>query len=524
MTKLFPFCLTRRGFLGATAATAGATAFNGLLSSLALAEGTKELVWAKPLETTQLDPHTSILGSSWQLLHLVYSSLVDVDGELKPIPALAESWTEESPTSHVFKLRDGVKFSDGSPLTVDDVIGSIMRVRDPKTGSFWQRPIGPISGCEAVDGNRVRLHLETPHAPLLPALAATMASILPMHKLRDASFDPTKAMLGTGPFMVAEHVQDDHWILERNPHYWQEGLPHIERITIRIVPNDNARIAMLSDGSVDVASFEASPDAPLLLQNVPGLDVRVETSTNYYFLGLNAVSENSPFTSDKLRQAVALSLDREQIKDIALGGVGDPTAAMAPAFKACDTGVLPFFNHDLERAKALVAEAGAEGKTFELLVRNIPADIQMAQVIKQGVSEIGLDASIAVVDEGIWVKRAWVDNPSEFQAMISWYAGYADPAIATLWWNPELAGFTAGHVKDNPQINQLIEKAYQTSGEQRRAVLQELCSAIDASANVIPLVTRQDTIAVRSGRLLGLTKQIEGYVHTLRGIEDAELR
>jgi len=524
MTKLIPFCLTRRGFLGATAATVGATAFNGFLSSLVLAEGTNELVWAKPLETTQLDPHTSILGSSWQVLHLVYSSLVDVDGELKPTPALAESWTEESPISHVFKLRRGVKFSDGSDVTVDDVIGSIMRVRDPKTGSLWQRPIGPIKGCEAVGDHSVRLLLETPHAPLLPALAATMASVLPMSKLKDGSFDPTKSMLGTGPFMVAEHVQDDHWILERNPHYWQKGLPHIERITIRIVPNDNARIAMLSDGSVDVASFEASPDAPLLLQNVSGLDVRVETSTNYYFLGLNAVSESSPFTSDKLRQAVALSLDRDQIKNIALGGVGDPTAVMAPAFKACETAALPLFNRDLERAKALVAEEKAQGTTFELLVRNIPADIQMAQVIKQGVSEIGLDANIAVVDEGIWVKRAWVDNPSEFQAMISWYAGYADPAIATLWWNPKLAGFTAGHVRDNPQINQLIDKAYQTTSEQRGTLLQELCSAIDASANVIPLVTRQDTIATRSGRIVGLTKQVEGYVHTLRGIEEAELK
>lgn len=523
MQTLYPFHLTRRAFLGAAAAAAGVGAMSGLMSS-ALADGKKELVWAKPLETTQLDPHTSILGSSWQVLHLIYSSLVDVDGELKPIPALAESWTEESPTSYLFKLRQGIKFSDGSPLSVQDVIGSIMRVRDPKTGSFWQRPIGPIKQCEAVDDRNVRLLLEEPHAPLVPALAATMASILPMSKLKDGSFDPTKTMLGTGPFMVVEHVQDDHWILERNPYYWQSGLPHIDRITIRIVPNDNARIAMLSDGSADIASFEASPDAPLLLQNVPGLDIGVERSTNYYILGLNAVSESSPFTSDKLRQAVALSLDREQIKNIALGGVGDPTAVMAPAFKACDTATLPLFTRNVDRAKALVAEAGAGGKAFELLVRNIPADIQMAQVIKQGVAEIGLVANIAVVDEGIWVKRAWVDNPSEFQAMISWYAGYADPAISTLWWNPGLAGFTAGHVKDDPHIDQLIDKAYQTSGDGRASVLQELCAAIDSSANVIPLVTRQDTIAFRTGRIEGLTKQVEGYVHTLRGIERADVK
>lgn len=524
MIEQAKFLFSRRAFLNATMAAAGTMAVPHILSGAAQAQSVKELIWAKPLETTQLDPHTSILGSSWQVLHLVYSSLVDVDGDLRPIPALAESWAEESPTSYLFNLRQGLKFSDGSEVTIDDVVGSIMRVRDPATGSFWQRPIGPISKCEAVGDRGIRITLEHPHAPLLPALAATMASILPMSKLKDGSFDPSKAMLGTGPFMVTEHVQDDHWVLERNPHYWEEGLPHIDRISVRIVPNDNARIAMLSDGSVDIASFEASPDAPLLLQNVPGIDVTVETSTNYYMMALNAVSETSPFVSAPLRKAVALSLDREQIKNIALGGVGDPTAVMARAFKACDTSALPNFARDLDRAKELVAEAGAEGKSFELLVRNIPADVQMAQVIKQGVSEIGLDASISVVDEGIWVKRAWVDNPSQFEAMISWYVGYADPAISTLWWNPVLAGFTAGHVKAEPEIDRLIDAAYQTVGGERAAILQRLCAAIDESANMIPLVTRQDTIAVRTGRVTGLTKQTEGYVHTLRGIEKAELK
>lgn len=87
-----------------------------------------------------------------------------------------------------------------------------------------------------------------------------------------------------------------------------------------------------------------------------------------------------------------------------------------------------------------------------------------------------------------------------------------------------LAGFTTGHVKADPEIDRLIDAAYQTVGGDRAAILQQLCAAIDESANMIPLVTRQDTIAVRTGRVTGLTKQTEGYVHTLRGIEKAELK
>lgn len=516
------FRINRRSLLALSGGTALLSA-SGLLGKPAWAQDAGQLVWAKPLETTQLDPHTSILGSSWQVLHLVYDSLVDVDGTLKPIPGLAETWEEESPLSYLFTLREGLMFSDGTPLTVEDVQGSLLRVVDPATGSFFARPLGPITAVDVVGSNQVRITLSAPHAPLLSALAATMASILPISKIADGTFDPTREMLGAGPYRVVEHVQDDHWLLERNPHYWQKGLPLIERILVRIVPSDNARIAMLSDGSVDIASFEAGPDAPLLLQSVPGIDVSVETSTNYYFLALNAVAEASPFRDERLRQAVALSLNREQIREFALGGVGDPTSVMAPAFAACDTSLLPLFNGDIERARALVAEAGAEGLTFELLVRNIPADIQIAQVIKQGVEQIGLATNIAVVDEGIWVTRAWVDNPSNFDAMISWYVGYGDPALSTLWWNPELAGFTAGHQAPVPALNELIEKAYQTVGPDRAPVLQDLCAAVDANANMIPLVTRQDTIAIRGGRLSGLPKQVEGYVHTLRGIEQADL-
>lgn len=123
MIEQAKFLLSRRAFLNATMAAAGTMALPHALSSVAHAQSVKELIWAKPLETTQLDPHTSILGSSWQVLHLVYSSLVDVDGDLRPIPALAESWVEESPTSYLFNLRQGLKFSDGSDVTTDDVVG-----------------------------------------------------------------------------------------------------------------------------------------------------------------------------------------------------------------------------------------------------------------------------------------------------------------------------------------------------------------------------------------------------------------
>ena len=299
------------------------------------AEGGR-ITWAKPLETTMFDPQTAILGSSWQLLHTVYDSLLDMDENLNLIPSLAESWEQTSPTTYVFTIRQDVKFSNGRDMTIDDAVGSIQRLLDPKTGSYWTLEMGDVKDVSRIDDRTMQIELNAPHTPLLHALSATMASVMPMEEINAGTFDASKEMLGTGPFMVQSHLQDDHWVLARNPHYWRPGLPKVDELMIRIMPSDQARIAGLRDGSVDIASFEASPDAPLLLQNIPNVQVNVEDVTNFYFFAMNAVWEESPFHNQKLRQAVALTIDRDTIRNIALGGAGEPTAAMAPAFDKCD--------------------------------------------------------------------------------------------------------------------------------------------------------------------------------------------
>lgn len=505
------------------AGLAGVGSLSGLLPRAARAAEGGTITWGKPLETKEFDPHISFLGSSWQLQHLVYDSLTDMDDNLNPVPSLAESWEQASPTSYIFHLREGPKFSNGRPVTADDAAGSIRRVFTTK-GAYWPLAIGPMKEVKTLSERSIRIDLERPHTPILDALSATLASVLPMKEIEAGEFDPSKGMLGSGPFMVENHAQDDHWVLKRNPHYWRAGLPKADKVIVRIIPTDQGLMAALRDGSIDIASFESSPDAPLLLSSIPNVEVVIEDVTNFYFLALNGVWEKSPFSNLKLRQAVALCLDRNQIRNFALGGVGDDSSVMAPAFQKCDTSKLANFTQDIDSAKKLVQDAGADGLTFELLVRSLPADVQMAQVVKQNVAAIGLNAEIAVVEEGTWVKRAWVDNPSIFQAMISWYAGYSDPSITPIWWNPAIAGFTKGHVESDEQLNGFLEQSHSLpQGAERDAALQQLCTRIDYLAHKIPLVTRKDTIAFRSDQINAKIDHVEGYVNTLRGIEEFTL-
>ena len=120
------------------------------------AEGGR-IIWAKPLEPKEFDPQVAILGSSWQLLHTVYDSLLDMDENLNLIPSLAESWEQVSPTSYVFTIRQGVKFSNGRDMTVDDAVGSIQRLLDPKTGSYWTLEMGDVKGVSKIDDRTMQI-------------------------------------------------------------------------------------------------------------------------------------------------------------------------------------------------------------------------------------------------------------------------------------------------------------------------------------------------------------------------------
>lgn len=210
------------------------------------------ITWGKPSEVLSTDAHLSADGTSWAMYYLVYDTLVTTTDDLKISPGLAESWEQPTPTTYIFKLRKNAAFSNGRPLTSEDVVGSLKRLVDPKLGSYAGRQIGDVKSVVALDDHTVKLELEQPNTAVLSVLSVSMTAIYPMEELENGTFDPTKEMLGSGPFMVAEHRQDESWTLVRNPHYWRQGYPIVDKLLVRIIQDDTARLAALRDGSVDV--------------------------------------------------------------------------------------------------------------------------------------------------------------------------------------------------------------------------------------------------------------------------------
>lgn len=486
------------------------------------------ITWGKPSELLGFDPHVESNGVSWQLLFLVYETLVSTGSNLEIQPGLASSWVQDSPTSYTFTLRSGAVFSNGRPVSTADVVGSLKRVMSPELASFWAAQLGPISDIVAVDDSTVRIELERPYVPLLAALANIQAAIVPMTELDAGTYDPTSEMLGSGPYMVVNHQQDQSWTFAANPYYPADMAPKVPTLSVEIIPDDSARIAALRDGRVDIATFE-SPDIPALLATIPNVETVVQATTNYYRLDVNALNPDSPFTDARLRQAMLLALDREAIANIALAGTTVPDYPMPRAFPQSDACAdLPTYSgtreERLERARALVAEVTGGGRASVQLIAS-PAVATfpfIAQVIQANLAEAGIDVEILQLPAAEWLERSF--STGEFQFALSWFAGYADPALVLSWWNPDFAQWNKVFLPPDPAIAGLIETAKSTpAGAERQATFRALCEKIDAQGGIVSIVGKPDIVGYRTDQLNARIHPAEGYFNTLKYLPEFTL-
>jgi len=469
------------------------------------------LTWAKPIEATVLDPTTSLLGSSWEILNVVYDRLVTLDDDLNVAPALATTWEETSPTHYVFTLRDDATFSNGRALTADDVVATFEHYLDPQSGSIAGALIGRDTKVGKVGDHQVEFTLSRPNVDFLQALTATFMSVLPMKEVESGEIDLEHDLLGTGSFMVDSHRENHEWVLKRNPHAWQK--PGLDSVTVRIVPDDSARLAALQDGSVDMATFDL-PDAPALLEGLPNTEVTVQDRTDYYLLQLNAISHPA-FKDVRVRQAIAYALDRDRIREVALAGQGEPTGPASSTFgdRSCDLSTMPTYQRDVAKARQLLEESGHGQLDFEIIFRG-EAFARIGQVVQQNLADIGVKVRLANLDEGVWLERAWLSNPSKMDASLSWYAGYGGPTLTMNWWNPGTAGFTAGLQQDDPAVNEAIAAAQQATTDPD-AALQSACETLATQANQIPIMTKPVTVAYRSDQVKATIAPADGIINPL---------
>jgi peptide/nickel transport system substrate-binding protein len=386
------------------------------------------LVVGNDEDAVGLDPHIAFAFASTNFYEHAYNGLIRFNAKMELEPDLAQSWEVVNPTTVVFTLRKGVRFHNGREMTAEDVRYSIERIRDPKTGSPVRSVYGSVERVEVVDPLTVRLHLKRPDASMLALMAGRASYVVPKEEV-DKHGNLQKVAVGTGPFKLVEHVPGDFARFVRNEQYFEKGLPYLDGFTIKVIKDESSRLAALRRGTVDLTWIKAT-EIEELARKEKGILSADTPEARHLYVWLN--TRQPPFDNVKLRQAVAASLNRQEIIDAVLMGRGKLTAAVPPAnppyaATAAEIETFPFYKQDLALAKKLLAEAG-HPKGFEFTLKTSPHSpdyVPAAQVMQRQLARAGITMKIEQMEWGALLKI--FREKANFQSIAFARIWYPDP-------------------------------------------------------------------------------------------------
>ncbi len=418
-----------------------------------------------------LDPHLSVAFASSNYYEHVYNGLLRFNARMELEGDLAASWEIPDPRTYVFKLRRGVKFHNGREMTAEDVRYSIERIRDPKNGSVVRSVYATVDKVEVPDASTVRLKLTRPDAALLGMLATRASYVVPKEEVEKHG-TLQKVAIGTGPFKLAEYVPGSHTRYVRNDQYHEAGLPYLDGFTIQVIKDESSRLAALRKGTVDVTWIKAT-EIEELARKEKGISSADTPEARHLYVWLN--TRQAPFNNVKLRQAVAASLNRQEIIDTVLLGRGKLTTAIPPAtvpfvLSPAETAALPFYKPDVAAAKKLMAEGG-QPNGFEFTLKtsaHSPDYVPAAQVMQRQLAKAGITAKIEQVEWGALLNLARTGG--EFHSVAFARIWYPDPEGYTYDTLHSKGSFNVGGYA-NPDSDRLLEEQRATSDVAKRVAL-----------------------------------------------------
>jgi peptide/nickel transport system substrate-binding protein len=437
--------LDRRSFLktiGAGAGVAAAGAVMGPLAGNALAAagpkrgGTIKLAWIDALDT--LDPHfTSSLGSV-KIVNNIFNGLLKVayDGKkVTFVPELAEKWEMPDEKTHIFTIRRGVKFHNGDLCDGAAVKWSLERVKDEEVKSPHGWKFEQLAAVDLVNPYTVRMRFNKPYAFLPVALTGSTGragTIVSRRAVEQHGKAFGRNPVGTGPFKFVSWRENESIELERNPNYWEEGLPYLDRVQILLIKEPSAAVAAISSGQVDGMSLCPFQFIPELKKN-PKLSVYGQVEGNYAFIGMN--NRKAPFDDPMMRKAVAYAINRDVIVKQSYFGEA------APAFSCISPPMTGFYDpnigktgrgqfFDLARAKKYRDQSKYKGEVNPVYIvtegftGSGGSGTRNAQLVAPMLAQIGIKPKIELVDRAVWTKRR---NAAEFDMYDEAWIADLDP-------------------------------------------------------------------------------------------------
>ncbi|TDD19376.1 ABC transporter substrate-binding protein [Nonomuraea diastatica] len=452
----------------------------------------------------------------------VWEPLVTVDDKLRPAPALATSWAvADEGRRWTFTLREGVKFSDGTPLTAEAVVANIERFLRiaPRQSAFFSLD----AGMEAAYGKLSEVRAENGHVVFvlkegvadLPGRLAGFYSMVQSPKAFAASGGFAGKPVGTGPYTLAGWTKGQQAVLAANPRY-HGAAPAYDKIVVRVIPDANARVAALRAGEVDglIDKGALLPGQVATVSGDSSFHVVRSPSVLTHYLTFNA--SRGPFSDPRLREAADLAIDRRAIAGKLLAGTATPGAAfLSPAFAdLADSGITAAY--DPARARALVAEAKARAEPVTILISSAETGqfpyTEIAEVLRASFEQAGLPAKVTVAEA---TKSAM--EAGDYDIFLSAYSvpnGDADYLFRRFLrsdasWNVERRlGYR------NTRFDELVDQAATETDPVARRELYHRIQRLLATDRPMIALAYQDNPIVTTTKVSGMTQNV-AYVADL---------
>jgi peptide/nickel transport system substrate-binding protein len=471
-------------------------------------------------------------------------------------PWLAERWDTTDQRRYVLHLRGGVQFSDGMPFTAADVVFTFKALYDPKVDSILANALkfdGKEIAVETIDDHTVALTFPSLYGPGLRVL--DNLPILPRHRLeaalnagtfRDAwgVTTPPPEIVGLGPFKIHAYRPGERLEFERNEHYWRVDehgtrLPYADRVTLDIVPNQSAETLRLESGQADVVSGELQPDEVPAFRKMQGqgrvrlFELGPGLDADFLWFNLksdgpaaraaNGAAAARPWLARReLRQAISYAVDRQQFVNTVFLGAGTPiNGPVTPANKAWFAPELPSVPHDLDKARALLAEIGLTDRNHDGMLeasdgspakftlftqKGRPLRERAAAFLKEDLRKIGFDVEVTALEFPALVDR--VMHGAYDAVYFGFAASDTDPAVNLDFWLSSGAFHVWNPGQDSPatpwekQIDTLMHQQMQTTNQAERKRLFAEVQRVFATEIPVLCFAAPNVIIATSSRLV----------------------
>ncbi|WJY26196.1 MULTISPECIES: glutathione ABC transporter substrate-binding protein [Sporosarcina] len=444
----------------------------------AVKEG-NDLVIAVADNFTTLDPHDTNDTLSNSAEKTMMEGLLGFDENMNVIPLLAEEYdANDEATEFTFKLRENVKFHDGTPFNAEAVKVNFDRLADPDSGLKRHSLFALIQSTEVISDYEVKFTLSEPFGAMINTFAHPAALIHSPKALEEYGKDVGKHPVGTGPFKFVEWKPSEGLKIEKNTDYWNEGYPKVDAITFKPVSENGSRIAMLQTGEADFI-YPVPTEQVEGVNGKNGIEVESKPSIVVRYMAMNTMKE--PYNDIKVRQALNYAIDKDAFIKVVMNGQGEKLdSVIAPDVQFYSKQELYDFN--LEKAKELLKEAGVkEGMKAKLWGGNSSSTVKAMEFLQQQLAAVGFDVEVVPMESGTLSDKIWSVQNADDAELELYYGGWS-PSTGDADWGirPLVGGEDAFPPKsynvsyyDNDEVNKLISAGLQTANEDDRAKAYE---------------------------------------------------